>query len=101
MKIMSIIRRAEDNNMPAVFVVGQVPLSANQEAGQEANGPEVSEIKFYETGFVSGKAYRGKCYAVYFKDSSVRRVIPAKYVLDLAVDTSAERPGDVVPKLPQ
>lgn len=91
MKIISIIRGVQGvGGVPEVFVLGVAP----------ENSPEVKEIKFYETGGFSGKAYRGRCYIVTFVDSTVKRLIPSECVIDIAIETAKDEEV-VVPPLPE
>ena len=69
------IYREEKAGLPTHFVVG-APVAADS--------PAVDSISFYETGAFGGKAFRGPCYVVAFKDTNVRRVVPAAQVVDIA-----------------
>ena len=73
-RIIEIYREAKVG-LPTQFVVGTAVV---------ADSPVVDSISFYETGAFGGKAFRGPCYVVAFKDTNVRRVITAGQVVDIA-----------------
>lgn len=82
MTIVSIIRKTYNNDIPSTFTLGcSDPLNEDL---------VVKEIKFFETGYGSGKMYRGRCYVVKFKGTSIVRVMPAEEVIDIAVETSSD-----------
>jgi hypothetical protein len=63
-------------------------------------GAVVDSISFYETGAFGGKAFRGPCFIIAFRDSAVRRVIPASQILDIAWETD-DKPKNVQLKAPK
>jgi hypothetical protein len=98
MKIISIARKQSGASVPELFVVG-APLIIN---GEVVIGPDVTEIKYFALSTVYDKVFRGPVYVVKFKDSTVRRIIPAdNNIIDIAVETAQlEKQPENEAKLP-
>jgi hypothetical protein len=97
MKIISIVRKVA-NNIPDTFVLGERQI-INNDAIPDV--PTVSAIKFQETGYAKGQAYRGPCYIVSFTESSIKRIIPAdKNIVDIAVEMTTKS-NENAPVLPE
>ena len=92
-KIISITRDVKGLILPSEFTVGQVPGALPLAAGQVPEGPAVEKIKFYETGALSN-SYRGPCFVVTFENATVRRIVPAEDVADIAVETAKDKPAE-------
>ena len=90
MKIISIHRNISDLeiDIPEIFTIGAVP---QVDDGPVDDNPVVESIKFYETGFAKGQAYRGPCYVISFVDSHIKRIIPADTIKEIAVEMDAEK----------
>ena len=90
MKIISIHRDAGDLeiDVPEIFTIGEVPQISDEPVD---DNPVVESIKFYETGFAKGQAYRGPCYVVSFVNSHVKRIIPLDTVKEIAVEMDADK----------
>jgi len=83
MKIISLSRNVAGLGIPDTFVIGAPPLNN----GAPIEGPEVTSIKFQETGYAKGQAYRGKCYIISFAESEIKRIVPANdNIIDVAVE---------------
>lgn len=100
MKIICLIRNTNGLKVPDTFILGQKPLTMNVE---DAVSPKVSDIKFFETSTVYAKAYRGRTgiYIIEFEGSTVKRIVPERTVIDIAVETAEKQaPGAKESKLP-
>jgi len=89
-KIIEIFRESK-LDLPTRFLIGQEITP---------NGPIVDSISFYETGAFGGKAYRGPCFVVAFRDSNIRRIIPAPQVIDIAWEND-EKVKNIKLKVPE
>lgn len=85
------IRKDISDLVPKDYLVGREVI-----IGGEPTGVTVESIKFYETGYNSGRYYRGKCYVINFEGNVVKRVIPAEYVVEIIVETGENKA--VLPK---
>ena len=96
-KIIISISRTPTNGIPDTFIIGQPPIIGED----EIDGPPVSKIKFFETSNIYGRIYRGPggFYVVEFEGSTIRRLIPANVVIDIAVET--QTPEQQLQKLPE
>lgn len=99
--IIEIWRSVQGVNIPVRFAVGEPPSVLDAEGALDAIvGPNVKSIKFYETGAIGGKAFRGSCFVVQFEESAVRRIIPAAVVVDVAYEVPENNGNkDGVPQL--
>jgi hypothetical protein len=63
----------------AIYSVGSIP---------EGLTDPVKDIKFYpmSASYNKGRQYEGSCYVVFFKGSSVRRIVPKSSVIDVGVE---------------
>ena len=96
-KIISITRTTKGLTLPEEYTVGQIPAII---PGQ-GDGPAVKEINFYETGAMKG-LYRGRCFVVTFEEATVKRIIPAEDVADIAAETAKDKPAEEnIPALPE
>lgn len=98
MKIKSIIREQHGFldivAYPMIFTVGEAPVD---------DSPLVKSIVLFDQGaygenargFATFKGYKGPCYLVSFVDSPAKRIIPAKTVVDVAVDSEPDKKKDV------
>ncbi len=83
MQIISLIRSPYTEDMPCEFTVGD---------------EDVKSIVFYQEGAYSQvkgqqvvfKAFKGSCYVVSYEGSSVKRIIPQREVMDIAIETREE-----------
>ena len=96
MEIISISRLSGGVGIPDTFVLGQTPI----ENDDIKEGPVVSKIKYFGMSTVYDKIHRGPVYIVEFEDSTVKRIIPANQVVDVAVET-AIKVKEELPALPQ
>ncbi len=95
MDIISISRILGSEGIPDTFTVGSNPWAGKQ----QIEGPSVSKIKYFATSTVYDRIHRNSIYIVEFENSTVKRIIPAKYVLDVAVET--EKKEEKFPALPE
>ena len=90
MKIKSLIREPHpiilSDAYPLIFTVGEPPVEES---------PVVKSIVLFDQGAYGEntrglsifKGYKGACYLVSFVDSTTKRIVPAKTVVDIAVDS--------------
>ena len=46
--------------------------------------------------------YRGRCFVVTFEEATVKRIIPAEDVADIAAETAKDKPAEEnIPALPE
>jgi len=83
--IIEIWRRETNALLPVRFTVGEVPCMSDGEP--MADGPEVGNIDFRETGAFAGKRMEEQVFCISFVDSFVQRFIPANEVIDIAYET--------------
>lgn len=89
MRIIQLVRKdSSDANVPLVISVG-VPLVQGQEA--------VEKITFNRLAYNKGYQMEGPSYTIYLVGSTVRRVIPASEVTEIAVETAKENDIEVAP----
>lgn len=84
------IRKDISDLLPKDYLVGREVII------EEPTGVTVESIKFYETGYNSGRYYRGRCYVISFVGSAVKRVVPAEYVVEVVVEAGENKA--VLPK---
>jgi len=97
MEIISLVRQSNDV-APETFIVGQSPMKNIQDMG----GPKISKIKYWAISTVYDKVFRGPVYVIEFKDSTIKRVIPADSgIIDIAVETAIKQKEAELPNLPE
>lgn len=91
MKILSISVNVVSLKVPDTFILGQKPIISQE--GEVVDSPKISNIKFFETSSVYTKVYRGATgfYVIEFEGSSVKRIIPEREVIDVAVETAEKQ----------
>ena len=61
----------------------------------------VSAIKFFETSTTYAKFYRGPLFIIEFKDSTIRKIIPAHCVVSVDIETAEKNQAKVDKDLPK